>query len=155
MIIRRAEVRDALAISATLRAAFTRFEPLYTPAGFRVATPSPEEIAERFTEGPIWIAELDGKVIGTVSAVSQGSDLYIRSMAVHPSAGGAGVGARLLDAVEAFAVNQYRKLLLNTRPFLLEAMNLYERRGFRYAGEVPDPYGTPLFAMAKDLGNGR
>ena len=132
MIIRRAEARDTQAITATLRAAFARFEPLYTPAGFRVATPSAEEIAERFAEGPIWIAELDGKVVGTVGAVSQGTELYIRSMAVHPSARGSGVGTCLLDAVEVFAANQYRKLLLNTRPFLSEAMKLYERCGFRY-----------------------
>jgi hypothetical protein len=44
-------------------------------------------------------------------------------------------------------------LLLNTRPFLSEAMKLYERCGFRYKGDVPDPYGTRLLAMVKDLGS--
>jgi ribosomal protein S18 acetylase RimI-like enzyme len=155
MTIRLAEQHDAEAISATLRAAFAEFEALYTPAAFRATTPTADQIAERFAEGPIWIAQLADTIVGTVAAVPQDAELYIRSMAVRPSAQGSGIGARLLNTVEAFAAaHQYRRLLLNTAPFLLAAVQLYERYGFRYTGEQPDLFGTPLLTMAKDVGTG-
>jgi GNAT superfamily N-acetyltransferase len=152
MTIRLAELHDAEAISATLRAAFAEFEPLYTPAAFSATTPTTEQIAERFAEGPIWIAELADAIVGTVAAVAQGTDLYIRSMAVRPAARGSGIGARLLNTVEAFAAaHRCRRLLLNTTPFLRAAVQLYECHGFRYTGEEPDLFGTRLLTMAKDV----
>jgi hypothetical protein len=42
-------------------------------------------------------------------------------------------------------------LALNTTPFLLAAVQLYERRGFRYTGEAPDLFGTRLLTMAKEV----
>jgi putative acetyltransferase len=155
MTIRLAEEHDAEAISATLRAAFAEFETLYTPAAFSATTPTTGQIGERFAEGPIWIAELADTIVGTVATVPQDTDLYIRSMAVHPGARGSGIGARLLNTVEAFAAaHRYRRLLLNTAPFLFAAVQLYERHGFRYTGEEPDLFGTQLLTMAKDVRTG-
>src|SRR5438876_8769545 len=149
--VRLAEPHDAEVIAATLRAAFAEFQQLYTPAAFRATTPGAKQIAERFAEGPIWIAELAGKAVGTVAAVPRSLELYIRSMAVLPAARGFGIGARLLETVEVFAADhQYRRLLLDTTPFLLAAIHLYESHGFRYTGEKPDLFGTPLATMAKD-----
>ena len=150
-----AEEHDAEEISATLRAAFAEFKTLYTPLAFSATTPSADQIAERFAEGPIWIAELADTIVGTVATVPKGSELYIRSMAVRPSARGSGIGARLLNTVEAFAAaHRYRRLLLNTAPFLLAAVQLYERHGFQYTGEQPDLFGTQLHTMAKDVSIG-
>jgi putative acetyltransferase len=155
MTIRLAEEHDAEAISAALRAAFAEFETLYTPTAFSATTPTTDQIAERFAEGPIWIAELADMVVGTVATVPQGTDLYIRSMAVRPEARGSGIGVQLLNTVEAFAAaHGYRRLLLNTAPFLLAAVQLYERHGFRYTGEQPDLFGTQLLTMAKDIRTG-
>ena len=110
---------------------------------------------ERFGEGPTWVAELQDAIVGTMSAVPRGTELYIRSMAVIPSARSRGVGARLLAVVEAFAVaNGHRRLVLNTTPFLMAALQLYERRGFRRTGELPDLFGTPLITLAKEVSAG-
>jgi ribosomal protein S18 acetylase RimI-like enzyme len=109
----------------------------------------------RFLISPIWIAELADTIVGTVATVPKGTELYIRSMAVRPGARGSGIGARLLNTVEAFAAaHRYRRLLLNTSPFLLAAVELYERHGFRYTGEQPDLFGTQLLTMAKDIRTG-
>jgi GNAT superfamily N-acetyltransferase len=152
MTIRLAEKNDAEAISTTLRAAFAEFKTLYTRTAFSATIPTADQISERFAEGPIWIAELADTIVGTVATVPKGTDLYIRSMAVLPDARGSGVGTRLLNAVEAFAAaHRYRRLLLNTAPFLLAAVQLYERHGFRYTGEQPDLFGTKLLTMAKDV----
>jgi putative acetyltransferase len=155
MTIRLAEEQDAEAISATLQAAFAEFQKLYTPAAFSATTPTSDQIAERFAEGPIWIAELADTIVGTVATAPQGTELYVRSMAVRPEARGSGIGARLLNTVEAFAAaHGYRRLLLNTTPFLLAAVQLYERHGFRYTGQQPDLFGTQLLTMAKDVRTG-
>jgi GNAT superfamily N-acetyltransferase len=152
LTIRLAELHHATAIAVTLQAAFAEFQQLYTPAGFSATTPTANQIAERFTEGPIWVAEIGNTVVGTISAVPHGLELYIRSMAVRPASRGSSIGARLQETVEAFAAeHQYRRLLLNTTPFLVAAVHHYESHGFRYTGGKPDLFGTRLLAMAKDL----
>lgn len=135
-----------------MRAAFAAFEGQYTAPAFAATTPTPEQITGRFPEGPIWLAERDGQVLGTVSVVPGPGELYIRSMAVHPAARGQGIGARLLRAVEDFATPQgYRRLTLTTTSFLRPAIRLYEQAGFRFTGEQGDLFGTGLLWMAKDL----
>jgi ribosomal protein S18 acetylase RimI-like enzyme len=43
-------------------------------------------------------------------------------------------------------------MFLSTTPFLIGAISLYERAGFRRTGEGPhDLFGTPLFSMEKVL----
>jgi ribosomal protein S18 acetylase RimI-like enzyme len=154
-MLRNANASDASAISATLREAFAEFEALYTPAAFRATTPTTDQIQSRMAEGPVWVAERNGQVVGTVSAVPRGGELYIRSMAVRPAARGEGIATHLLQAVESFAIaRQYRRLVLTTTPFLTAALQLYEREGFRLTGERSDLHGTPLLTMAKELGPG-
>jgi ribosomal protein S18 acetylase RimI-like enzyme len=149
--IRRAELADAHGIAATLREAFLPFEPLYTPAGFLATVLTPEQLVARWSEGPVWVALEHAAVVGTVSAMPRPDELYVRSMAVRPSAQGSGLGCRLLDTVEEFAIEHgYRLLALSTTPFLSAAIRLYQRHGFRPAGEL-DLFGTPLVAMLKPL----
>jgi N-acetylglutamate synthase-like GNAT family acetyltransferase len=90
-MLRNADASDASAISATLREAFAEFEALYTPAAFQATTPTTDQIQTRMAEGPVWVAERDGRVVGTVAAVPRGGELYIRSMAVRPADRGEGI----------------------------------------------------------------
>jgi GNAT superfamily N-acetyltransferase len=152
-LIRRAGPGDADQVAALLLAAFREFEPLYTPAGYQATTPSAPEIAARLAEGPTWIV-LDGAVVvGTVSALDRGDEVYIRSMAVHPARRGHGLASQLLTVVHAYAISRgARRLTLTTTPFLTDAIRLYERTGFqRSPGPGLDLHGTPLFAMTKEL----
>jgi putative acetyltransferase len=151
--IREASAADAEAIAALLRAAFQEFEPLYTAEGFRATTPTAEEIRSRFAEGPTWVAERGGRIVGTISVVPKSEGLYIRSMAVHPEARGGGIAALLLETAERSAdLFTCPRLFLSTTPFLAAAIHLYERAGFRRTGEGPhDLCGTPLMAMEKLL----
>lgn len=151
--IREATPADAESIASLLQAAFLEFEPLYTPEGFRATTPTADEIRPRFAEGPIWVAEQDEAILGTVSVVLKGEGLYIRSMAVAPQAQGRGFAALLLDTVEQFAQARIcSRLFLSTTPFLASAIHLYERAGFRRTDDGPhDLFGTPLFTMMKEL----
>ncbi len=152
--IRIASPTCADAIADTLRAAFAEFESFYTPEAFAATVLPPEKIRERFDEsGAIWTALKDGEFVGTVSAVPREGRLYIRSMAVVPSAQGLGIGRRLLETVENFAVeNRFKNLFLYTVPFLDGAIRLYEQSGFkRGEPETEGFFGTSWFEMTKEL----
>jgi GNAT superfamily N-acetyltransferase len=151
--IRVAVPADADAIAAVLYESFKEFEPLYTRGGFEATTPSADLIRARWSEGPVWIAACDGVVAGTVSAVIRERSLYVRSMAVLPSARGRNIGRLLLEKVDAHALEHgCGRLFLSTTPFLLRAITLYERCGFRRTDEGPDNLsGTPLLTMEKIL----
>jgi GNAT superfamily N-acetyltransferase len=155
MHVQLASPDDAGQIAAVLLAAFRDFEPLYTPAGFRATTPPAEQILARLDEGPTWIAVDNREVVGTVSAVERVDEIYVRSMAVLPSARGQGVATHLLNAAEAFAVSRSaRRLSLTTTPFLTGAIRLYEQAGFSRTSARLDLHGSPLFAMVKELDEG-
>ncbi len=101
--------------------------------------------------GPTWVAVDRSDIVGTVSAVADGVALYIRSMALLPAARGLGIGRRLLETVEAYAIqNGFERLWLSTTPFLSQAIRLYNTCGFLTSEEGPQElFGTPLFTMIK------
>ena len=151
--VRLGEPGDAPSIAAVLRDSFKEYRPLYTDGGFAATTPTGKQIRNRWHEGPVWVALLDGAIVGTVSAVPKGEGLYVRSMAVLPSARGHGIGELLLGGVESFAVTHgHKQLFLSTTPFLARAIRLYEHWGFtRDDKGIHDLFGTPLFTMVKTL----
>ena len=153
--IRLALLADAPAIASVLRDSFIEYQSAYTDDGFRATTPNDDEIRKRMTEGPAWVALHADTIVGTASAISKGGALYIRGMAVLPSARGQRIGELLLRQIQTFAVSQgFKGLLLSTTPFLTRAIQLYERSGFQKTDEGPhDLFGTPLFTMEKNLSN--
>ncbi|MGA8501621.1 MAG: GNAT family N-acetyltransferase [Candidatus Sulfotelmatobacter sp.] len=152
--IRRASAEDAPAIATVLHESFVEFRALYTDGGFSATTPGPDQVLARMQEGPVWVALCRGTALGTVAAVMKGDSVYIRGMAVHPSARGSGCGARLLQQLEVWACGEgSARLFLSTTPFLDSAIRLYERFGFHRTDEgMHDLFGTPLFTMEKILG---
>jgi GNAT superfamily N-acetyltransferase len=144
---------DIPAIASVLLQSFAEYESLYTTRGFAATTPTAEEITARWHEGPIWVSLLNGEIIGTVSAVLNGDSLYVRSMAVLPTARGHRLGKLLLEHIELYAREQGRnRLYLSTTPFLHRAIHVYENHGFRRTTTGPqDLFGTPLFSMEKLL----
>ena len=149
--IRLADPADLPLIHQLLLAAFREYRSSYTDDGFAATTPTIEQLASRLEEGPIWVAENNGVLLGTVSVVSRGDELYIRGMAVLPEARGRRLGESLLQVVEGFG-RSHKRLTLSTTPFLFHAIKLYERFGFKRTGDGPhDLLGTPLFTMVKEL----
>jgi len=148
--IRRAGSDDAQAIADVLRASFLEFEALYTEGGFGATTPGPEQVALRLREGPAWVALFGNVMMGTVAATIKDGSVHIRGMAVLPVSRGSGVGTKLLQHVEGWAVEKgYRRLFLGTTPFLNSAIRLYEKFGFRRIDDLHDLFGTPLRTMEK------
>ncbi|MDQ3929003.1 MAG: GNAT family N-acetyltransferase [Chloroflexota bacterium] len=151
--IRRATPDDAPTIAELLHTSFVEHKASYTEEAFAATTPTADRIQKRMNEGPVWVAVHHATIVGTVSAVPKGEALYVRGMAVLPTARGQRIGELLLEQVEGFArAHGYKRLFLSTTPFLDRAIRLYERCGFRRSDEGPQElFGTPLFTMDKTL----
>ena len=153
LVIRIATSDDATSIAAVLLQSFIEYKAAYTLRGFAATTPDSEEVRRRMTEGPTWVAVRESEIVGTVSVVPSGERLYVRSMAVIPSARGQNIGVKLLRHIEDFAAaNNYKSLFLSTTPFLSRAIKLYQQMGFVFSDEwIEDLHGTPLLRMEKKL----
>ena len=151
--IRRATVDDASRVASVLRKAFAEYEPLYTKQGYAATVLGRAAILVRIQQGPVWIALHREQIAGTVSAAHKEAALYVCGVAVVPEARGLGIAQLLLEQVEAFAVEEgFEQLILSTTPFLLRAIRLYEKLGFRAIDDGPqDLFGTPLCSMQKML----
>jgi ribosomal protein S18 acetylase RimI-like enzyme len=151
--IHRATISDMEAVAAVLRDAFLEFKSLYTEVAYAETTPDPHTLCRRLDEGPIWVARLRGKIVGTISAVEKPNGIYVRSTAVLRSARGSRIAKMLLEEVESFAVScRAERLFLSTTPFLRAAIHLYEDFGFRRTSEPPhELFNTSLFTMEKRL----
>ena len=151
--IRRATSENALSIASVLHASFVEYEASYTREAFVATTSTSEQIEQRMSEGPVWVALRDDAIVGTISADPKIEGVYIRGMGILPTARGQGIGTLLLEQVEEFACkHNYERLFLSTTPFLTRAIRLYEQFGFRRSDEGPhELWGTPLFTMVKTL----
>lgn len=129
--IRLAVPGEEESIAAAILEAFAPYREEYTAGAFEYTTPTAEVIRPRFDEGPVWVAEFDGSVVGTVSGLPEAERFYIRSMAIKPSMQRFGIGQRLLQTLEEYARGAgFGKLYLYTTHVLPGAKRLYEKNGF-------------------------
>ena len=151
--VRCARPGEAATVAFLLRVAFAEIAAQYTPEALAATLPDAETLRRRMEEGAVWIALLGDEPVGTLSAYCRPEGLHLRSMAVHPSARGHGVGRALLGVAECFGrCRGLTRVFLRTTPFLNAAIALYSRMGFslRQGGER-DFHGVPLFEMEKPL----
>lgn len=94
----------------------------------------------------LWVAVLEGKVVGVVAAVSQkksGGAVELRRMSVDKRCRQCGVGSALGRKVLEFAVTHgCSSVVLGTTAYTQAAHRLYQRLGFRCV-QVTNGYPTP------------
>ena len=151
--VRRARRSEAACAALLLRTAFAEIALLYTPEALAATLADVDVLRNRMQTGAVWLAFLEGEPVGTLSAIPRPEGLHLRSMAVHPSARGHGVGKALLAVAERYGRERgIQRVFLRTTAFLSSAIALYSRAGFtlRQEGER-DFHGVPLFEMEKTL----
>jgi GNAT superfamily N-acetyltransferase len=109
------------------------------------------DAGSRAREAELWVAELDGHVVGTVTValpgsawqeIARGGEGEFRMLAVSPSARGRGVGEALVALVlECCRAAGCRAAVLSSVTTMRSAHRLYERLGFR---RLPDRDWTPV-----------
>ncbi len=97
VIVRRVTAADTDAVLALWRVVF----PVYADPAHPQRDPA-ASIARKlaFGDGLFWLAEQDGRLVGTAMAGYDGHRGWLYSVGVHPEARRAGVGARLVAEVE-------------------------------------------------------
>ncbi len=97
-----------------------------------VAGPLAEFVMARRSRDRIWLAERNGKLVGSVAIVEAAArNAQLRWFLVDPQARGTGLGRRLLaDAVTFSKGSGYESLFLWTVNALAAAARLYREAGF-------------------------
>lgn len=85
-----------------------------------------------------WVAEADGSVVGHVALCGGGRS----RLCVAPSARGAGLGGRLLRAVEAEAAARGLRPVLEVKDTDTAALALYERLGWTRRATERQEWGS-------------
>lgn len=96
-----------------------------------------------------WIAERDGKIIGSIMLVndrsSQDNAAKLRLLLVEPTARGLGLGQDLVRQCTEFARGVgYSRIHLWTNSILLSARRLYEKEGYKLKSSQKDETLGPM-----------
>lgn len=102
--------------------------------------------------GTIFLAQLDGAIVGTAAMVKRSDGVYeLSKMSVEEGLQGKGVGRALLNASIDWARDQQaREVVLETNTVLKPAIHLYESVGFKaYEDESLSHYERVNLRMRK------
>ena len=140
LIIRRVTPADAGAVVELWRVVFPEYRDPVRPQRDPVAS-----VARKLAFGDelFWLAELDGKVVGTAMAGYDGHRGWLYSVGVHPEARRTGVGGRLVaEAERALSELGCPKVNLQVLSGNREALEFWRRVG--YAQDDVVPFGKRL-----------
>lgn len=125
--IRRAVAADALALAACIDAAYASY------AGLIDDLPDVSAgLAEDIHDNLVWVAVLDDRIVGGAVLAIAGPVATLANVAVHPDAGGRGLGRALIETVERHARNAgCPELRLATHIDMPANVALYTRLGWQ------------------------
>lgn len=106
---------------------------------------TPERLGVAADGSRLFVAELDGTVVGVAERGEWDGDPVIWKLYVHPDHRGKRIGVALLDAVVADVADR-RRVLLEHMAGNTRAAAFYEREGFRHLRTDPAPNGDPAAA---------
>ncbi|MEK4228159.1 GNAT family N-acetyltransferase [Solibacillus sp. FSL H8-0538] len=85
----------------------------------------------------LWVAELDGKVVGSVTSRKEGEVQWVTALAVHPKFEGRGIGSGLLMWIKDVALRGGEKtILLDVEVENDRALAVYEKAGFMKSSQI-------------------
>lgn len=141
--IRRALPSDAAGLAACIDAAYAKYQSriLDMPA-------VSEGCAEEITNNQVWVATMDGAIVGGLFLIANDDFMKLANLAVHPNHGGKGIGGQLMQLAEKTAIEQgYSEMRLNTHVAMPENVELYKHLGWSETAR-----GGNTVSMSKMLG---
>ena len=142
LLIRPAVETDIEALRAVLARANEPFRGMVGDGLFASYLSSAMDVSGRLQEAEVLAAELDGRIVGTITyyrdAGEEGIPVTfpegtagIRATAVEPAARGRGIGAAMVTACVVRARESGARYVgLHTARFMVAAVAIYERSGF-------------------------
>lgn len=127
VIVRRAVMADATALADCFAAAYAGYADTIADLP-DVSSGIDEDIAQNL----VWVCEQNGHIVGGAVLVLAGAVATLANVAVHPGAGGQGLGRTLIDTVEHYARNAgCTELRLATHIQMPANVALYARLGWQ------------------------
>jgi len=120
---------------------------------------SPEGVRNEMLRGTFFVAEQNGRIVGTVLTRINATTGYFGMLAVEPGLQGSGIGRALREHVEAYCkARGCTQMTLTTGDFRTELPPYYARAGYRIVSYEPAPGSVwnlskpfQIVHMAKDL----
>ncbi len=144
--VRSATSDDLHVLAAVEVAAGERFRELGLDAIADDPGPTVAELAPHLDDGTLWVAELDGEVVGYATASVVDGEGHLDQVSVVPDAGGMGLGRRLITEVQTWArVQGLPSVTLTTFRDVAWNGPYYERFGYQTLAD--DNLGPELAAI--------
>jgi GNAT superfamily N-acetyltransferase len=126
-IIRQATQQDTQAVQACVIAAFEKYiERLGRPPA-----PLLQDFPAAIEAGRVWVAEVEGQLVGSLIQYETEMGFYLDTVAVHSVYQGSGVGRALLQFAEREALRRgYNSIYLCTHATMTENRQLYPKIGY-------------------------
>jgi GNAT superfamily N-acetyltransferase len=157
--VRIADRREAGRIGELVVAAWHELRDEIPPAIFGVYVEESADVAARWDEAEVLVAEVDGEIAGTVTYYADAGREGLgfpagwagfRTLAVDPARRGRGIGQALLAAcIERARAAGVPTLAIHTSAVMRAACRLYEQAGFRRAPEY-DVTGASALGLSED-----
>lgn len=127
MNFRLARSTDLTGIETCARDAYA----LYVPRIGREPAPMIADFAAQITEGIVHVLEKDDDIVGFVVFYPRDDHMHLENVAVRQTAQGSGLGAQLLDFVEAQArIQKLAAVELYTNEKMTENIPYYVKHGY-------------------------
>lgn len=148
--IKTLRLGDAARFGEVLALVHEAFRGLNPPSG--VLSETVADIERRFEDGPILVAQTDGKLVGSLFCAVKDDALYLTRLATRPAWRRRGVGRALMAAAEAQArAIGAKRLTLRVRTTLPENRRYFENFGFIVTGEGQEAGRTPYYTFERWL----
>lgn len=130
-IIRRAESADAQEVHTILQTAFREYSAVTGQTQLEALSEDPKDILMQIETKPVYVAEIDGAILGTVRLEIHGTEAYLSRFAVSGEARNLGIGKSLMNVVDKYlASNGVKRVTLHTASRHLALVRFYYSRGF-------------------------
>ncbi len=146
-VIRRARPEDAGAIEALVQAAYRVY---VDELDLRPAPMKADQAAE-IEAKEVWVAELEGEIVGVLVVRAEADHMFVDNVAVAPGAQGSGHGGALLERAEQVAAERgVRELRLLTNVRMAANRELYAHLGWEET-EVRHEHGYHRVYLRKPV----
>ncbi|MFX1283240.1 MAG: GNAT family N-acetyltransferase [Promethearchaeota archaeon] len=153
--IDRAFINAAQDIHDVLSESFIPFHQYYTKEAYRATVISVREIKNRILnkKTDVLIAICNNNLVGTATIeIQEKENWFIRSMAIKPDYQRKSIAYQILREIINLAKKKHaRTLLLECFEPLSDAINLYQRSGFKKTGRKRNHYGIEIFEMIREV----
>jgi len=160
--IRHATRLEIPAITPIIAAALAQYRNEVPAAMFDAYVANSCNLVDRWDDADVLVVKIDGRIAGTVTYFADASREGLglpgdwagfRTLAVHPSARGRGLGRRLIDRC-LYEARRYgvATLGIHTAAFMTAACRLYDRAGFRRC-DAYDLRASDIFGVNASAGD--